>query len=782
VNDVRYALRTLSRQPSYTLAAVATLTLGITVNTVAFSLIDSLVLRPMPVPDAARVFRAYPVDDKGVRGNLFSYPDYLDYRQAADGVEPRAAMGYVVSANYFDLTGVRAALGRVLGGDDERAGSRAALGQSFWRARFGADPAAIGSTLTLNGTPFTVVGVAAAGFAGTEPLVADYWVSLPALSVVDVHDPLDRDHPELLVVGRAAPTASRAQVARSLAVAAQRLAMAYPGRTRPASINVAPGTFFSIDPGLTLMIAGVMAVVGLVLFIACANAANLALARAASRRREIALRLAIGAGRGRIVRQLLAEAMLVGLAAGAAALLAAEWALRELYRIGMSLAALPWAITLNLEPDIRVYAWTTAIALASGAALGLLPALQASSPRLARALHGDELYGGRVRGTTLRHALVVAQVAASLVLLFCAGLLLRALARAETLDLGFRTAGVIYADYDPRAARYTPARSDAFNTAMLESAAAMPGVTAAGLTTHVPLHGGVRMTTVHLAGKPGALTEPRAILSWVSPSYFRVLQIPFVAGHGFDVATAAPTVVVSEGLARRFWPGEPALGKVLSVTESPAPRTVVGVVRDAANGAIWRDKEQAVYLPADASADPRDLRILVRTTADTASVRRLLAERAAGLGGDMRFAPITLDELLHIWLLPSRVAMAGVAVLAIMALALACVGLYGVLAFAVNERSRELGIRMALGADARAVMRLILGDASRLVLAGLVIGSLCALPATPFLGRLLFGVSPFDPVTLVLAAAVLTVVALAAAYRPARHAARLEPLAVLRID
>jgi hypothetical protein len=307
-------------------------------------------------------------------------------------------------------------------------------------------------------------------------------------------------------------------------------------------------------------------------------------------------------------------------------------------------------------------------------------------------------------------------------------------------------------------------------------------VIAAGLTTHVPLHGGVRLTTAHLAGAHGALTEPRAILSWVSPSYFRVLQIPFVAGHGFDVATPAPPVVVSEGLARRFWPGESALGKVLSVPESPSPRIVVGVVRDAANGAIWRDKEEAVYLPADATADPRDLRILVRTTADTAPVRRLLAQRAAVLGGDMRFATVPLDDLLRIWLLPSRVAFVAVAVLAIIAVALASIGLYGVLTFAVNERSRELGIRMALGAEASAVMRLILGEALRLVLAGLAIGGLCALPVTPLLGRLLFGISPLDPVTLALAAAVLTGVALAAAYRPARHAARLEPLAVLRMD
>jgi predicted permease len=808
VSDLRYAVRTLARQPSYALAAIATLALGIAVNTVAFSLIDALMLRPMPVPDAARVMRVSPVDANGVRGNLVAYPDYLDYRRAGagfevlaaylpsemtagrssldrGGVEPRSAIGYVVSANYFELTGVRASLGRVLLSDDDRPGSRSAVvSEAFWRTRLGGDPAALGSTLLLNGTAFTIVGVAAPGF--TEPLVADCWVPLAALTVIDAHDPLDRDHGALLVVGRLSPGTRRAEAGSRLAVTARQLALSYPGRFRPASVDVTTGTFFTIDPALKPVIAGVMGVVGLVLFIACANAANLALARASSRRREIALRLAIGAGRARIVRQLLVEAMLVGLAAGGVALIAAEWALRALFRIGMSLAALPWAISLDLAPDIRVYAWTTGAALLSGAALGLLPALQSSSPGLAGALHGQGLFEGRLRGTTLRHALVVAQVAASLVLLFAAGLLVRALATAEALDLGFKTAGVVYADYDPRAARYTAARADAFNRALLETVRAIPGVTAAALTSHVPLHGGVRRIGVRLAGGGVAADEQQAIVASVTPDYFSVLQLPFVAGHGFDSTTVStPSVVVSDGLARRFWPHETAIGRSLSIRESPTPLIVVGVVRDASNGAIWRDKELSLYLPIDAgplSVDPRDLHVLARTTGDAAVLRRLLAGHAAALADDLRFTPLPLDELLRIWMLPSRVAGAGAAVLAVLALSLACIGLYGVLTFAVAERSRELGIRMALGADRSAVVRLILGDAGRLVLLGVAIGAACALPATPILGRLLFGVSPFDPVSLAGAAAFLGAVALAAAYRPARRASRLEPLVVLRME
>ena len=809
MKEIRYALRALARHPSYVAAAVATLALGIAVNTIAFSLIDALMLRPIPVPDAGRVVRVYPVSADGKRNNAFSYPDYLDYRRADTpfdtlagyipaemtagrstldrGVaEPRAVLGYVVSSNYFELTGVRASLGRVLGTADDRADSRAVvLADRFWRSRFAADPSAIGATLVLNGTSFVVVGVASAEFAGTEPLVADCWIPLAQLSMTndDGRNVLDRDVPTLLVAGRLRRGATRAAAAESLTLEAGRLAAAYPGRSRPASVEIAAGTFFTIDPGLKPLIGGVMAVVGLVLFIACANATNLALARAASRRREIALRLALGASRLHIVQQLLVESAIVGLTAGAVALLLSEWALRVLYRLGISLAALPWAITLNLEPDVRIYGWTCAIALLSGAALGLLPAVQFSSPRIAAALHGEGAFAGRVRGRTLRHALVVAQVAASMVLLFGAGLLLRALATAEALDLGFAPAGVIYADYDPRAARFTPARAAAFTAAVTEAARALPGVTNVALTSHVPLHGGVRFAPVRVAGARAGVTDPHANVSSVSADYFAALRIPLLAGRTFgEHDTSRSAVVVSEGLARRFWPGELPIGRAIVLPDSPAPRTVIGIVHDAANGAIWRDKELAVYLPVDAATDARDLRIVVRTTADPVTTGRLLSARAAALAGDLRFAPVLLDTLLRLWLLPSKVAAASVGVLAMLALSLACIGLYGVLAFAVNERSRELGIRMAIGADGGAVVRLILSEAWRLVAVGLAIGAALALPTMPFLGRLLFGISPFDPVAFAVAAGSLTAVALAAAYRPARRASRLEPLVVLRME
>ena len=802
LQDVRYALRTFARRPSFVIAAVATLALGIAVNTIAFSVINALLLRPLPVPEAGRVFRVYPLDDQARRGNAFSYPDYLDYQRAGGMFEtlaayspaevtsgrssldrepapPRPALAYLVSANYFALTGVRVSLGRLLREDDRD--HVVVLSHGFWRARLAADPAAVGSTIVLNGTPFTVVGVAAPGFAGTEPLVADCWIPLETLAITGTRAPLERDAPAFMIAGRLTRGVAAASAAQQLSLHASRLAAAYPGRSRPAAVDVVPATFFTVDPALKPIIGVVMSVVGLVLLIACANATNLALARVASRRREIALRLALGAGRGRIVRQLLAESLLVGLAAGVTALLVSQWTLRLLYRTAVSLAALPWAVALNLEPDIRIYAWTSGIALLSGTALGLLPALQAASPRVAGALHGESWLGGRIRGAALRHALVVAQVAASLVLLFGAALLLRGVRSAETLDVGFASRGVLYGEFDLHGARYSRERAAAFTGEIVEAAAALPGVRAVALTSHVPLHGGVRWVPVRLVERDGTLAEPHAIVTAVSPDYFDVLRIPVVAGRPFTSADAAvPAVVISEGLARRFWPGEPALGKVLSVADSPMPRTVVGVVRDAANGAIWRDKELSIYLPIDASTDPRDLQFILRAEGDPAAVRRALEQRAAAIAADLRFSAVPLDDLLRLWRLPSKIAAAGISLLGVMALAMACVGLYGVLTFAVGERARELGIRMALGADARSVVALILRDAGRLVLVGLAIGTGCALPAAPLLGSLLFGVSPVDPIALAAAAFVLAAVSLAAAYVPARRAARLEPLTVLR--
>jgi macrolide transport system ATP-binding/permease protein len=809
LDDIRFALRTFAKQPSFAAAAIATLALGMAVNTLVFSLVNSLVLRPMPVRDASRVVRVYPADETGRTANLFSFADFSDYRAAALSFEtlaayipadmtagrssldrtasvPRAVLGYIASASYFDVTGVRAAAGRLLQPADDRSRERVAvISDALWRERLNADPYAIGAMLTLNGTPFTIVGVAEPRFAGTEPLVADVWVPISTLNTADPDAPPfeRRASAAFLVVGRLARGVARARAADELTVIARRLAASYPGVDRPAAVRVVRGAFFYLDPGLKPVVAGVMAVVGLVLLIACANVANLMLARAAARQREIAVRLAIGAGRARIVRQLIAESLVLSVTAGIAALLLAGWALRALYVIGAGMAPFPWAMALDLTPDIRVFGYTFGLATAGGALLALAPSLQASSPHIVRALHGQaNALAGRLRGSTLRHALVVVQIAASVVLLVAAGLLLHGLRSAEALDLGFSARGAVYAEYNLRAAGYGAARAAAFNAAVVETARQIPGVTAAAVTSHVPLHGGVRRAVVRFG--TGDTSGAAVTLVSVSPEYFDVLRVGFVAGRNFsgdDLRGSSSAIVISDGLARRFWPGDIALGKTLTSAKWPLPRTIVGVVRDASAAAIWRDKEMAVYLPAQAS-DAMDVQLIVRTNGDESTVARELTARAARIDPDLRFQAIPVGELLRLWMLPSRVAAAGAATLAVLALLLASIGLYGVLTFSVGQRLRELGIRMALGANPRAVVTMILRDAWRLVWRGVSIGGVCALAAAPLLGRMLFGVRPVDPLTLAAVAVVLAVVAFAAAYVPARRAARLDPVVVLRVE
>jgi len=803
LSDIRFALRSFAKQPSFAFAAVATLALGIAVNTLVFSLVNSLALRPMPVPFASRVLRLYPVTESGKRDNLFSIPDYEDSQRYArvfetlaayipadltagrssldrSVAEPRAILGYVVSANYFDLTGVRASAGRLLHDADDRANARVAvIAYGLWRTRFGSDPRAVGASLVLNGQAFTIVGIATPDFHGTEPLVTDVCVPLTALPIADPGaSTSDRDTGQVLLAGRLRADASRGGAAEALAVVMRRLAAAYPGRSRPARVEIAPATFFTIDPGLRPVIAIVMSIVGLVLLVACANVANLALARATSRQREIAVRLAIGAGRARIVRQLTIESLLIGLTAGAIGLLLAEWGLRVLYRAGVQLAPFAWTIALDLSPDVRVFAYTAGLAIAGGVLLGLLPALQSSSANIVAALR-DEVGDARMRGTTLRQALVIVEIAASLVLLMGAGLLLRGLQRAHALTLGFSTAGVVYADQDLRAAGLPAVRAGGFNDALAARARQIPGVVSVAFTSHVPLHGGVHRAHVTIIAAGGA--PEMTIVSAVSPEYFATLQIPLVAGRTFTPSERG-AAMIGEGLARRFWPGESALGHAIHVEGLSTTWTIVGVVRDAANAAIWREKEMAVYLPAEAAVDSRDLHLIVRTSSDAGALARTLVLDAAVLDPDLRFAAVTLDSLLRMWMLPSRVAAVAATTLAILALGLACIGVYGVLSFTVAQRMREIGIRMALGADARGIIALVLRDGARLLAIGVMTGGACALPAAPLLGRLLFDVSAFDPATMITVPLVLAVSALGACYVPARRASRLQPLTVLRAD
>jgi predicted permease len=801
IQDLRYAIRTLRRSPLFVVSAVVTLAVGIAVNTIVFTLLNSLALRPMPVRAADRVVRLYPVDSRGQRQNLFSYPDYVEYRQAAtmfddvtayipasvttqvDG-EAEDVIAYVVAPNYFTLLGIEPSLGRVFVPADGGAADPAiaVISHSLWRRRFASDHGIVGSTIVINHRPFTIVGVGPSRFSGTEPLSPDVWVT-PSVqpTVLPPGDLLnDRSAAWLLVVGRLKLNVSHSTAASALSTTARQIAAAFPGRDRPSAVTVVPGTFFTLDPGIWPVIILVLSIVGLVLAIACANVGNLVLARTTSRQREIAVRLAIGATRWRVVRHLMAESTIVGLAGGALGLLLATWTLELLYPVGLSFVPTEWgAVVLDLSPDLRVFTYTLCLALAAGVLLGLAPALQSSSPRIAASLHDDgAMIGLRLRPGRLRSALVVLQVGVCVILLVGAGLLTRGLQHVQSLHVGFRTADVLFTEYDLRRQGYTVERAREFNRRLAETA--IPAARGpAALTSHIPLHGGVRRTAVRPEGHAEQVT---CTTTSVSRTYFETLDIPITSGRTFSDAEdqdGSPVVIISEGLAARFWPGVNPIGRKLDVTSMSVPLTVVAIVRDTTSATIWRDKEMSLYVP-QGLADQRDLHVIVRTAGDTGALASLLRQQASAIDPGVHFTATPLESLLRLWILPSRVAAVAAAILGLLALALASLGLYAVMAYDVTHRTREIGVRLALGAAGRDVVRVILVDGVRLVAVGVALG----LGGAAILGRLLrqflFEVSAVDPLTFMLIPALLIVVAVAACYVPARRASRIAPLDALR--
>jgi predicted permease len=655
----------------------------------------------------------------------------------------------------------------------------------MWQRRFASRPDVLGLPIVINDRVFTIAGVGPSRFAGTEPLAPDVWVTtaMQATAVPGAALLNDRSTPWLLVVGRLAGGVSLDAATAGLTVTARRLALAFPSPTRPSAITVARGTFFTIDPQLWPIIVLVLSIVALVLAIACANVANLVLARATMRQRELAIRLAIGASRWRVLRGLMVETLLLSLGGGAAGLLLTTWVLSALYPIGLSLLPFEWgSVVLDLSPDLRVFGYTFAIAAVAGVLLAMVPGLQSSSPQISSALHDDAtLFGTRVKRSTLRHALVIVQVATCLALLTGAGLLARGLQRARALDLGFSVNDVVFTEYDLRRRGYSPRLADDYNRSLADAIRPAVPAGSVALTSHVPLHGGIVRAAIRPEGRTESVT---CVRTNVSASYFSVLGMSMTTGRPFsdaESAVGAPVAIVSDGLAARFWPGADPLGRRLTIEGVPVPLTVVGTVRDSANGSLWREKEMAIYLPAGL-ADPRALHVIVRTNGDPAALAGELRDRARRLDARVTFRATPLAKLLELWILPSRVAAIAAAVLGFLALALASIGLYGVLGYTVAHRTRELGIRIALGATRGDVVRLILRDGARLVFGGAGGGLLGALVIGRLLRQFLFDIGAFDPVAFLLVPLLLCAVSLVACYVPARRAARIEPLEALRSD
>src|SRR6266542_3059624 len=681
--DLHYGARTLLKKPGFTLIAVLTLALGIGVNTALFTVFDAFVLKPLPLKDPDSIVKIYGRMPDGSRYRLFSYLDYLDYRDrnhvfeglvafnkvaAVFGEKSAGPMddsfivasheyifGQIVSGNYFSVLGAEMALGRAFLPDEDREPGThpvMVLSYGFWQRRFNADPNIVGKTIKLTGQQYTVVGVTAREFIGTEPDAPQFWV--PLMMRDQTHQAGSWNHKRWLsernadsfaLTGRLKPGVSRQQAQAEMNVIAEQLARSYPERSRKIGVSLSGGaTFVEIDEGLAPLIVPLLVAVGLILLMACANVANLLLARAATRGSEIAVRLALGASRWRVIRQLLTESVLLSALGGAAGLLMTIWTLDALYPLVMSRLPVPRALiesfALSLDPDYRIFGFALLASLISGVAAGLAPALQASRPNLTSSLKDQgSTFGRHLSQSRLRNALVVIQVAVCLTLLIAAGLLVRNLQKVRTIDTGLETANV----FTILAALQTP-QKDAVKEAELRRQLVarlrgLPGVKAVSQAERQPLTGRPNRARITLPGQARQDDHPlQANYNLVSPEYFDTLGIRLTRGRFFteqETRANVPVVVISESTARRFWPNEEAIGKRIGVAATslggganesivnPPQFEVIGVTRDTRSGRVW-EKDVAfiyapLYAPSQSVGRPFEY-ILVRTEGDPRQV------------------------------------------------------------------------------------------------------------------------------------------------------------------
>ncbi len=719
------------------------------------------------------------------------------YGRVGDGGQSERVFGETVSGNYFATLGVRPALGRDFRPEEDTTPGThpvAIISHRLWQRRFTANPAAVGSTVLLNGYPFTIVGVAPEGFRGIVRGVGlDLWVPLhmQARAVPGSSAITQRGSRSLFLVGRLKPGVTIAQAQARFDVIARRLHQAYPQnwtnvRRAPRRLTVLSEADARVFPEIRGPLVGffalLMGVVGLVLLIACANVASLLVARGSARRREFAVRLSVGAGRAQVVRQLLTESVLLaGLAAGAGLLLAFAGA--------RALAAfrppVPFPFELTLAIDHRVLLFTLAVSVATGVIFGLAPALQAARVDLMSLLREDATRRPTGR-SHLRGTLTVVQIALSLVLLVGAGLLLRSLQHARTIDLGFDPENVVVFSLEPKLNGYDTARGIAFYEALLERLAARPGVRSVSAATFVPLTlaGGRRSIVVDgYRPQPGEDMEFR--FNTVAPRYLATIGMRLVQGRDFtarDRDGAPPVVIVSETFARRFWPGANPMGKRVSVSGPNGPfADVIGVVKDAKYQTFGEAPQPYYLLPLLQHTRDLDLTMYVRTAGDPAALVPALRDEVRRLDPNLPLTSIQrLTDAIGVTLVPQRAAAALLGGFGLLGVLLAAIGLYGLLAHAVTERTPEIGIRMALGAEAGGVRRMVVAQSARLVLLGVAIGLAGAALASRVLARLLYGVSPTDPLTFAIVTTLLCGVAFLATYLPARRASRIDPAVALR--
>ncbi|MCI0533602.1 MAG: ABC transporter permease [Verrucomicrobiales bacterium] len=812
MNDLKFAFRQLLKNPGFTTVAVLTLALGIGANTAIFSLFNAVVLRPPNVRDVDRLARLHlrfaGQVERRIAGNRrhFSYEEYLmlrDRSQSFSGVtaytsseltlgetEPERVEGLIVSGEYFRVIGADAFVGRLLSSADcvtPGAHPVAVLSHAFWIRQFGADTNLLGKTISLNSHRFTVVGVTAPGFVGLDLTPPDIWI--PLMMQAQVNPKRDflatRNVSWLQVVTRLKPTVSSKQAETEMGVLAQQFDSEFPGRR--TTIHVMPGT--SLHPALrgkVIALASlVMAAVGAVLLIACVNVANMLLARAAARQTEIGIRLALGAARSRLVRQLLTEGLLLALLGGTVGLLVGSWVSEFLWA-----AVLPFhaqAPTLRPGPDLRVFVFSGGISFVAAVLSGLVPALQATTLDVTSILKGDtSAFGRRLSRSRLRNALVIGQLALSFILLSGAGLLVKTLLVSYIVGPGFTTRDVAVLSFDWENSGYSDARAAQFHQQLQERLSGLPGVRMIALTANLPLSGvSSRMQIFRDRADTRADTpKHESHVSAVSPGYFQTLGMQLMRGRHFteaDARAAAPVAIISEAVAQRLWPGDNPLGKRFREGDSADPLEVIGVTHNVRSVNLAEPDGPLIYRPMN-PANGRGALVLLRTdngvVAVMSAVRQLVRELDPNLSVTIRSLEQNLERARRTWQQGALLSCA----IGVLAVLLASVGLYGVMAYTVSQRTREVGIRMALGARPADILRLVIRQGAKTVSLGLAIGLVFAFVISRFLSNRFFGMDAAAPVAFLAISALLAGLALVACYIPARRAAKVDPMVALRYE
>ena len=817
-HDLRQGWRMLARNPGFTAVAVLSLALGIGANTTIFSFVNGLLFRPPGVQDPARLLEVW--QHNTTRGNSLgshsqlSYPDILyfrDHNQVFSSMafltgestaviwnrngEGETVQSALVSANFFSVAGIQPALGRgFLPQDDQPSStSRAAvLSHSFWRLRLGSDPAIVGKTLNLDGQDFTVVGVAPARFTGifigSSP---ELWLPLATHFTISPSLNLQERHMHwLLGIGRLKPGVTPAQAKSDFAILSHELSRTFPNTNRESEaavvpVELVPAPFRGLFGGIT---GGLMIVVALVLFIACGNAANLLLAVASGRQREMAVRAALGASRPRLIRQTLAESVLIALLAGALGLASAFWAAPLL--LSLKPSSLPLAINVSL--DTRVLAFTLIASILTGLVFGLVPALHGSKLDLVHSLKDSAFQGGAAR-SRFRSFLVVAQVAACMVLLAASTLCLRSLLNARSIDPGFDPHNAVAAALDLTPFGYSETLGKLFDRDLLDRVRSLPGVHNAAFASHLPLGHVSRMEPVGIEGEaslPAKSGDPALVVddASVGPGYFETMGIPLLHGRTFsdqDIESAPAVIVINQIMADRFWKSQDPVGKFVRLfgpQNSQISAQVVGIVKPGKYQMLGEDPKPYFYRcrlqDYDTSAT-----LVIRTQGDSVPVLTAVRREVHQLDSRITLVGVeTLDQHMQLPLFPAQAAGLLLGVFGVLALMLAVVGLYSVVAYSTTQRTHELAIRSALGAARPQVLKLVLWQGLKFTLMGVSIGIIVALAAARLMTSLLYGVSPNDPLSFVAVAVLLAIVALLASYVPARRAMRVDPLVALKYE